>query len=132
MKLYKNTKTIGIYIRNDQIIKFQMIFEGLWSQQTHPKDFPPALQLTHFSDIIGCTHSKNITMWAEGQYASEGLRQVAEFGSSSIMESELLDKVIRAVILNYSAIIPNYSAINFYLKFIRIIGLFLHTMSGYQ
>lgn len=69
-----------------------MIFEGLWSQQTHPKDFPSTLQLTHFSDIIGCTHSKNITMWAEGQYASEGLRQVAEFGSSSIMESELLDK----------------------------------------
>lgn len=99
-----------------------MIFEGLWSQQTHPKDFPSTLQLTHFSDIIGCTHSKNITMWAEGQYASEGLRQVAEFGSSSIMESELLDKVIRAII-------PNYSAIIFYLKFIRIIGLFLNTMS---
>lgn len=32
-------------------------------------------------------------MWTEGQYATEGLRQIAEFGSRSIMESELLEKV---------------------------------------
>lgn len=70
-----------------------MTFEGLWSSETHPKNFPATLQLTHFSDILGFTHSKNLTMWAEGQYASEGLRQLAEFGSGSILESELLERV---------------------------------------
>lgn len=71
---------------------YVMTFEGLWSNATHPKNFPDTLQLTHFSDIVGCTHSKNLTMWAEGQYASEGLRQLAEYGSGSFLESEFLEK----------------------------------------
>ena len=75
------------------------MFEGLWSSVTHPKDFPATLQLTHFSDIIGCTHSRNMTMWGEGLYATEGLRQIAEYGSGSIMESELLDKVRKKQLL---------------------------------
>lgn len=79
--------------RIEIVSRTQMVFEGLWSNETHPQYFPSALQLTHFSDIIGCSHSKNVTMWTEGVYATEGLRQVAEFGSGSIMESELLEKV---------------------------------------
>ncbi|XP_065220846.1 spondin-1 [Planococcus citri] len=71
---------------------YVLTFEGLWSNATHPKNFPHLLQLTHFSDIVGCTHSKNLTMWAEGQYASEGMRQVAEYGSGSFLESEFLEK----------------------------------------
>lgn len=75
----------------------QVTFEGLWSKETHPKNFPKTLQLTHFSDIVGCSHSKNLTMWAEGWYASEGMRQLAEFGSGTIIQSELLEKVRRVL-----------------------------------
>lgn len=70
-----------------------MKFEGLWSSETHPKDFPTALWLTHFSDIIGATHDKNYSFWTEGQWATDGVRQLAEWGSTAILEAELRQQV---------------------------------------
>lgn len=59
-----------------------MVFEGLWSPQTHPKDFPTqALWLTHFSDVIGATHLKNFSFWGEGQIATDGFRCSSERGA---------------------------------------------------
>lgn len=70
--------------------KYKVVFEGLWSPQTHPKDFPKqALWLTHFSDIIGATHPKNFTFWGEGEIASDGFRSLAEWGSVGLLEREL-------------------------------------------
>lgn len=69
--------------------KYSMVFEGLWSSATHPKDFPTNLWLTHFSDVIGATHRRNFSFWGEGQIASDGLRQVAEWGSVRGLEAEL-------------------------------------------
>ncbi|KAL0268585.1 UNVERIFIED_CONTAM: hypothetical protein PYX00_010463 [Menopon gallinae] len=72
--------------------KYTMVFEGIWSSKTHPKDFPKNLWLTHFSDVIGATHRRNFSFWGEGQIASDGLRQVAEWGSGRILEAELRAK----------------------------------------
>lgn len=72
---------------------FQVTFEGLWSRNTHPKDFPSNGWLTRFSDVIGASHTKNYTFWNYGEYASEGLRQVAENGNTRMLESELKAKV---------------------------------------
>ncbi|KAL7645703.1 UNVERIFIED_CONTAM: hypothetical protein RMT77_002580 [Armadillidium vulgare] len=69
--------------------KYEVTFEGLWSRQTHPKDFPANEWLTHFSDIIGASHSNDYRVWEYGGLASDGLRQVAEWGSTRVLESEL-------------------------------------------
>ncbi|CAG9563203.1 unnamed protein product [Danaus chrysippus] len=70
--------------------KYSMVFEGLWSPQTHPKDFPvQALWLTHFSDVIGATHVKNFSFWGEGEIATDGFRSLAEWGSPGLLEREL-------------------------------------------
>ena len=82
----------------------QLIFEGLWSNQTHPKDFPFSLWLTHFSDVIGASHERNYLFWGEGQLASDGLRQVAEWGSVRGMEAELRAQVCMSDILNFGSI----------------------------
>jgi len=82
-----------------------MKFEGLWSSETHPKDFPNALWLTHFSDIIGATHDKNYSFWAEGQWATDGVRQLAEWGSTAILESELRQQVPKRFICTSNEII---------------------------
>ena len=37
--------------------KYEVTFEGLWSEDTHPKNFPSSQWLLHFSDIIGASHS---------------------------------------------------------------------------
>lgn len=69
--------------------KYEVIFEGLWSKYTHPKDFPENVWLTHFSDIIGASHSPEFKMWDYNGYASEGLQQVAELGITKKLEAEL-------------------------------------------
>ncbi|KAK9875790.1 hypothetical protein WA026_009580 [Henosepilachna vigintioctopunctata] len=79
---------------------YTLVFEGLWSNVTHPKDFPTLLWLTHFSDVIGASHEKNFSFWGEGQIASEGFRSLAEWGSVRLMETELRakSKYLRTII----------------------------------
>ncbi|KAF8771040.1 spondin-1-like [Argiope bruennichi] len=69
--------------------KYELIFEGLWSRHTHPKDFPENEWLTSFSDIIGASHNVNFRMWEYGGYATEGVKEVAEKGKTKKLESEL-------------------------------------------
>ncbi|CAH2092340.1 unnamed protein product [Euphydryas editha] len=81
--------------------KYRMVFEGLWSPQTHPKDFPvQALWLTHFSDVIGATHRKNFSFWGEGEIATDGFRSLAEWGSVGLLERELRQRgsILRSIV----------------------------------
>lgn len=59
----------------------------------------------HWSALIGASHSKSYMLWEYGGYASEGVRQVAEFGSPIRMEEEIRQKVgqaqKRAFIIDY-------------------------------
>ncbi|XP_042863867.1 spondin-1-like isoform X1 [Penaeus japonicus] len=95
--------------------KYEVTFEGLWSRHTHPKDFPTNEWLTHFSDIIGASHSANYRVWKYGGYASDGLRQVAEWGSTRALESELKTKSdhIRTIIKARGLWYPNVNGKTF-------------------
>jgi hypothetical protein len=70
-----------------------MTLEGLWSKHMHPKEFPENGWLTGFTDLIGASHSSDYYFWEYGKFASEGLRQVAESGSTHELEKEIMDKV---------------------------------------
>ncbi|XP_076067387.1 spondin-1-like [Oratosquilla oratoria] len=95
--------------------KYEVTFEGLWSRQTHPKDFPTNEWLTHFSDIIGASHSADYRVWEYGGFASDGLRQVAEWGSTQTLESELKRQSdhIRTIIKARGAWYPNVNGKTF-------------------
>ncbi|XP_076335320.1 spondin-1-like isoform X3 [Tachypleus tridentatus] len=69
--------------------KYEVIFEGLWSRHTRSKDFPNNEWLTYFSDIIGASHGASFRMWEYDGYASEGVRQLAEWGATKELEAEL-------------------------------------------
>lgn len=73
--------------------KYELTFEGKWSRHTHPKDFPANSWRTRFSDIIGASHTVDYRFWQYGELASEGLREIAEHGSTRTLETELKDKV---------------------------------------
>lgn len=66
--------------------------EGIWSNRTHPKDFPFSAWLTHFSDVIGASHEPNFSFWGRDHIATDGFRQLAEWGSATGVEAELRDK----------------------------------------
>ncbi|XP_075166648.1 spondin-1 [Haematobia irritans] len=72
--------------------KYELTFEGKWSRHTHPKDFPANSWRTRFSDIIGASHTVDYRFWQYGELASEGVREIAEHGSTKTLETELKDK----------------------------------------
>lgn len=82
-----------IHENNAPINILQMTFEGIWSNETHPRDFPFAVWLTHFSDIIGGSHESNFSFWGENHISSDGFRSLAEWGSARLLETELRAKV---------------------------------------
>jgi len=69
--------------------KYEVMFQGLWSKETHPRDFPSSAWLLHFSDVIGASHDISYRVWEAGGHASKGLTQVAKWGSPRTLESEL-------------------------------------------
>lgn len=95
--------------------KYEVTFEGLWSRNTHPKDFPSNGWLTRFSDIIGASHTVDYTFWSYGDVASEGLRQLAENGNTRMLESELKAKSehIRTIIKARGISYPNITGRTF-------------------
>ncbi|CRK89994.1 CLUMA_CG003720, isoform A [Clunio marinus] len=72
--------------------KYNFVFEGIWSNETHPKDYPFAVWLTHFSDIVGASHDANFSFWGENHIATDGFRSLAEWGSPRALEEELRAK----------------------------------------
>ncbi|KAI8039991.1 hypothetical protein M5D96_007416 [Drosophila gunungcola] len=89
---------------------------GIWSNETHPKDYPFAIWLTHFSDVIGASHEANFSFWGENHIATAGFRSLAEWGSPTALEGELrangpkLRTLIKAAGLWYPNVNQNTSA----------------------
>ncbi|VDD87724.1 unnamed protein product [Enterobius vermicularis] len=69
--------------------KYDLEFTGLWSKETHPKDYPSLEHLTHFTDMLGASHSNNYTMWKFGTIATDGLKEIAEWGNTYKGEQEM-------------------------------------------
>ncbi len=90
--------------------KYQLTFKGLWSAQTHKKDWPAnngtsreffslkrqknwILFLAHFSTTVGAVHNSNYTMFEIGSYANRGLSQLVLAGDTHTLEQELANEV---------------------------------------
>ncbi|XP_017761767.1 PREDICTED: spondin-1 isoform X2 [Eufriesea mexicana] len=95
--------------------KYEVTFEGLWSRNTHPKDFPSKGWLIRFSDVIGASHTVDYRFWRYNGMASSGLRQVAELGSTRKLESELKEQSehIRTIIKARGISYPNVTGKTF-------------------
>lgn len=95
--------------------KYELVFEGRWSRHTHPKDFPANSWKTYFSDIIGASHTNEYSFWKYGEFASEGLQEVAEHGSTRTLEAELKNRSdeIRTIIKARGIAHPNVTAKTF-------------------
>ncbi|KRT83177.1 hypothetical protein AMK59_3362 [Oryctes borbonicus] len=95
--------------------KYEVTFEGLWSRNTHPKDFPTNNFKTKFSDIIGASHSVDYKFWYYDEYASDGLKELAEEGVTKLLERELKNKSdhIRTIIKARGISYPNITGKTF-------------------
>ncbi|XP_067123536.1 spondin-1-like isoform X2 [Centruroides vittatus] len=68
---------------------YELVFECLWSEHTHPKDFPADRFRTNFSTIMGATHSADFRIWDYNQKASQGIAEFAEDGRIETLQTEL-------------------------------------------
>jgi len=72
-------------------VKYRVTFDATWSEETHPDDFPPN---PHFSGLIGASHNENVVFWGEGELASSGIKNMAETGSKSPLNTEILKAIM--------------------------------------
>ena len=70
--------------------RYRVVFDATWSAETHPQDFPG---FPHFSPPIGGTHDTTTHFWRAGEPASLGMKRMAEWGSTSPLDAEILDAV---------------------------------------
>lgn len=68
--------------------RYKLTFNASWGAQTHPNDFPSS---AHFSGLIGMTHNGNTMLFANGEIASDGIKNMAETGSKNPLEAEIQD-----------------------------------------
>lgn len=57
------------------------------------QDFPSKGWIIRFSDVIGASHTVDYRFWEYNGMATTGLQQVAEFGLTRKLESELKNQV---------------------------------------
>lgn len=67
--------------------RYRMTFVSTWSRDTHPEDWPAD---AHYSGLIGGTHNAMVTFWQDGQPATPGIQAMAEQGSKSPLDQEVL------------------------------------------
>ncbi|CAD5117200.1 DgyrCDS5994 [Dimorphilus gyrociliatus] len=80
--------------------KYRMKFEGLWTKETFPKQFPTPLAFAHWSPITGASHSRDYSIWKYGEYASDAVQSVCEYAHTQKLESEMRrnSRFIRTVV----------------------------------
>jgi hypothetical protein len=69
-----------------QAARYRFTFDVSWSAATHPQDFPSD---AHFSPLVGATHAASVRFWQEGTAASDGVRDMAERGRTTPLDSEV-------------------------------------------
>ncbi|KAK4337374.1 hypothetical protein RND71_043331 [Anisodus tanguticus] len=62
--------------------KYGVILTGLWSRNTHPRDFPKNAWDVAISNVVGASHSNNFHIFSNEGYATEPLRRLAEDGET--------------------------------------------------
>lgn len=55
-----------------------MTFNGIWSQSTHPKDFP-VRSFPRWGNLIGATHAQNYYLYHYNTLVSTAMKEAAEW-----------------------------------------------------
>jgi len=71
---------------NAQNAVYKIEFISNWSSSTHPNQYPSN---AHWSPLVGASHNASISFFNIGQLATNGVKQVAETGGTSTIESEV-------------------------------------------
>jgi len=71
-------------------IKYEVTFDFNWSSTSFPDDYPSN---AHFSKFIGWSHQLNHDFLKVGTLASQGIKDMAEKGKTTPLDSEINTKI---------------------------------------
>lgn len=74
-------------------VRYRATFTSTWSQATHPHPSGNLPGSAHWSRLVGSTHNNTIDFWQVGQLASNGVKNVAEFGYNVPFENEVNEAI---------------------------------------
>ena len=72
---------------SESTARYRLTFDATWSETTHPTNFPGPS--AHFSGLIGAVHNEQIIIWENGQFATDGMEEMAETGATGSLTQEL-------------------------------------------
>ncbi|XP_045480553.1 spondin-1-like isoform X2 [Harmonia axyridis] len=96
--------------------KYELVFEGLWTRNTHPKDYPSNIWYTKLGDIVGASHGNDQSFWNYEEVASQSIKTLGERGDTRSLEKELKEKMgktVRTVIKANGLRYPNITGKTF-------------------
>ena len=70
--------------------EYQVEFQLDWNKDDYPVDYPSN---DHFSALIGWSHATSSEFFQEGTLASEGIKRMAELGSTSTLSAEINTRI---------------------------------------
>ena len=73
----------------DSTVRYRATFTSTWSQATHPHSSGSLPSSAHWSVLVGGTHSDAVSFWDVGQFASTGIKDMAERGANAQLRSEI-------------------------------------------
>ena len=76
--------------KDDTETTYEVTFDINWNAEDFPVKYPSN---PHFSKIIGWSHSSSSDFFALGTMASEGIKEMAELGSTEPLSEEINDKI---------------------------------------
>ena len=69
-----------------EVVQYEVTFESSFSADNHPVEFPDN---GHFTTHIGATHNADYSYWSPGGISREGIKVLAEMGTSGPSEEEV-------------------------------------------
>ncbi len=72
------------------IAKYKVTFDFKWNAQDFPTDYPSS---AHFSKLIGWSHKPSSEFFKVGRIASEGIKNIAEIGATTVLSDEFSSKI---------------------------------------
>jgi hypothetical protein len=77
-------------LSDPQFAEYTVEFALNWHEVDYPTDYPAN---DHFSPLIGWSHATNTAFFQVGTLASEGIKNMAELGSTSAISDEINTKI---------------------------------------
>jgi Raf kinase inhibitor-like YbhB/YbcL family protein len=77
-------------VRYEYIAQYKLTFQAEWSNISHPDGFPGG---AHFSPLFGGTHNDSGSFWKNGETSSNGVEQMAEQGTTTLLDSEVTAQI---------------------------------------